>query len=56
MGNSFGVSGLKHTEETKNKMRKSKNAGEHNSQFGTCWVTIGVKPVKIKKEQLDEYR
>ena len=29
--------------------------GEKNSQFGTCWVTDGVKPVKIKKEQLDEY-
>ena len=29
--------------------------GEKNSQFGTCWVTNGVKPVKIKKEQLDEY-
>lgn len=29
--------------------------GEKNSQFGTCWVTNGVKPVKIKKEQLNEY-
>jgi arsenate reductase-like glutaredoxin family protein len=29
--------------------------GEKNSQFGTCWVTDGVKPVKIKKEQLDEF-
>jgi hypothetical protein len=29
--------------------------GEKNSQFGTCWVTKGVKPVKIKKEMLDEY-
>ena len=28
--------------------------GERNSQFGTCWVTNG-KPIKIKKEQLDEY-
>lgn len=29
--------------------------GEKNSQYGTCWVTDGVKPVKIKKELLDEY-
>lgn len=29
--------------------------GEKNSQFGTCWVTNGVKPIKIKKENLDEY-
>lgn len=29
--------------------------GEKNSQFGTCWVTNGSKPIKIKKEQLDEY-
>lgn len=29
--------------------------GEKNSQFGTCWVTNGVKPIKIKKEKLDEY-
>ena len=29
--------------------------GEKNSQFVTCWVTNGVKPIKIKKEHLDEY-
>jgi len=29
--------------------------GEKNSQFGTCWVTNGVKPIKIKKEELDTY-
>lgn len=29
--------------------------GEKNSQFGTCWVTKDSKPMKIKKEQLDEY-
>lgn len=29
--------------------------GEKNSQFGSCWVTDGVKPVKIKKEQIDEF-
>ena len=47
--------GKTHTEETKQLMRKPKNQGEKNSQFGTCWVTNGVKPVKIMKEQLDEY-
>ena len=48
----------KHAEETKAKIgaKNSKHqTGEGNSQFGTCWVTNGVKPVKIKKEQLDEY-
>lgn len=29
--------------------------GKKNSQFGTCWVTNGVKPIKIKKEQLADY-
>ena len=46
--------GQKHSEETKQKMRKPKNQGAANSQFGTCWVTNGV-PTKIKKEFLDEY-
>jgi hypothetical protein len=27
--------------------------GENNSQFGTCWVTDGVKDKKIKKTDLD---
>jgi hypothetical protein len=29
--------------------------GEKNSQFGTCWVTDGKKPIKIEKDQLYEY-
>lgn len=29
--------------------------GEKNSQFGSCWVTDDVKPIKIRKERLDEY-
>ena len=45
--------GYKHHDETKNRMSKSQQ-GEKNSQFGTCWVTNGT-PIKIKKEQLDEY-
>ena len=27
-----------HTEETKKKLRKSKNAGKNNSQYGTMWI------------------
>lgn len=23
--------------------------------LGTCWVTNGVKPIKIKKEELEQY-
>lgn len=47
-----------HSEQTKAKMSASqqgKQVGEKNSQFGTCWVTDGVRPIKIKKEQLSEY-
>ena len=50
--------GKSHSPATKSKMSLSmtfKQDGEKNSQFGTCWVTNGVKPIKIKKEQLDEY-
>jgi hypothetical protein len=39
-----------HTEETKKKLRKSKNQGSKNSQFGTMWITNGQKNKKIKKE------
>lgn len=46
--------GKQHSEETKQKMRKPKNLGSANSQFGTCWVTNGT-PLKIKQEQLEEY-
>jgi hypothetical protein len=51
-------SGKKHSDESRQKMSASaqgKHDGEKNSQFGSCWVTDGVKPIKIKKEQLDEY-
>ena len=47
-----------HSEETKIKIGMANSAsqsGEKNSQFGTCWVTNGVAPIKIKKENLDEY-
>lgn len=47
-----GFAGKHHSEETKQKMRKSKNVGESNSQFGTCWINNGVEAKKIKKEEL----
>lgn len=47
--------GKKHTDETKLKMKKSKNIGPFNSQFGTCWITNGTKNEKIRKEELDKW-
>jgi hypothetical protein len=41
--------GRYHTEETKQKMRKPKNIGSTNSQFGTMWITNGEEDKKIKK-------
>lgn len=49
--------GRQHTPFTKQKMsasQKGKQIAENNSQFGTCWVIRDI-PIKIKKEQLDEY-
>ncbi len=53
--------GKKHTAETIQKQKetfivKQHQAGEKNSQFGTCWIRHsehGNK--KIKKEELDSY-
>jgi len=47
--------GKTHSEETKEKMRKSKNKGSANPQFGTCWVTNSEEVKKIKKEDLETY-
>jgi hypothetical protein len=50
--------GRTHKEETKIQIGTTVSkhqTGQGNSQFGTCWVTDGIKPVKIKKEQLDEF-
>lgn len=41
--------GKTHTEETKAKMRKPKNQGSKNPQFGTMWITNGTENKKIKK-------
>jgi hypothetical protein len=48
--------GKSHSEDTKRKigLTNSQFTGEKNSQFGTCWVTDGVKSIKIQKEQLGE--
>lgn len=43
-------SGKHHSEETKRKMSKSKNAGFLNSQYGTMWITNGQENKKIKKD------
>lgn len=53
-----GFLGKHHTTESKmqSSLTQSKRTrGENNSQYGTCWVTDGIKPLKIKKEQLAEY-
>ena len=47
--------GKKHTEESKQKMQKSKNVGKNNASYGTCWITNGKETKKIKKEKLDEF-
>ena len=44
--------GKQHTEESKAKMRKPKNQGRNNSQFGTCWINNGVEVKKIKSDEL----
>ena len=51
---SSGMLGKTHRTETK-RLQSQSHTGEKNSQYGTCWVTDGTKPVKIKKELLDEY-
>jgi len=47
--------GRKHTEQTKLKMRKSKNVGSDNSQYGTCWITNGSENKKIKSCDIDKW-
>lgn len=48
--NSKSFLGKTHSEETKEKMRKPKNGGSKNSQFGTMWITNGTENKKIKKD------
>ena len=32
-------------------MRKPKNFGDKNSQYGTIWITDGIENAKIYKEE-----
>ena len=43
--------GKSHSEETKMKLRKPKNIGVENSQFGTMWITDGLRNKKIRSEE-----
>ncbi len=47
--------GKKHSEETKLKMKKSKNVGKQNSQYGKCWIKNGYESFRIDKKQIKEY-
>lgn len=50
-----GFKGKQHTDCTKEKMRasaKGKQAGSKNSQYGTMWITDGVRNRKIPKDSL----
>jgi hypothetical protein len=50
--------GHSHTAVTKKRIGDANaihQAGQKNSQFGTCWITKDSKSMKIKKEELGEY-
>jgi len=50
--------GKTHLSDTRAKIKASmigKQAGSKNSQFGSCWITDGVNPIKIKRDALHEY-
>lgn len=47
--------GKKHSDDTKQKMRKPKNVGDNNPSYGTYWITKDGDNKKIKKEELPIY-
>jgi hypothetical protein len=50
--------GKHHTEEFKIKLgliNSTKQKGNGNSQYGTCWITNNKKNKKIKKEEIQDY-
>jgi hypothetical protein len=47
--------GRKHRPETIAKMTLTDRAGKKNSQYGTCWITDGVKNLKVKQNDLAPY-
>lgn len=52
--------GMKHTNETIEKMKKTHKINEHqkgekNSQFGTCWINNGEENKKIKTNELIQF-
>ena len=51
----YNWNGKQHSEETKSKLKKTKNIGETNSQYGTCWITKDALNKKIKKEDLNSF-
>ncbi|MBN2837759.1 MAG: hypothetical protein JXM74_03300, partial [Fusobacteriaceae bacterium] len=48
-GKSNGWLGKHHSDKTKEKLRKPKNSGVNNPQYGTCWITNGIENKKIHK-------
>lgn len=54
----YDWTGKKHRQESKDKMSKTMKGrylGCNNPSFGTCWVTDGVKPIKIDKARIEEF-
>lgn len=44
--------GREHKEQTKQKMRKSKNKGKSNPQYGKMWITNGTNNTRILRDDV----
>lgn len=53
----YDWNGKTHSEESKKLMsqKAKEKTSEQNSQYGTCWITMGGVNKKIKKESLNDY-